>query len=179
MLFGKVLSPIGGKQISQECFNCGGQLQEQYNNRDESEVTGLVMGLESTQLVEAVFREEEAGVLVLGGQFNIVFSLVHMRTHRSQTTKLLEVVSVQPLLSGADRLLQLTGDVHLPPVLHQLFRDRMESPHTFVLSLAFLLSGYVTPRGTFFKLKLGPLLRLVKMMVSLVVIMACRCWQLE
>jgi hypothetical protein len=161
MLFGKVLSPIGGKQISQECFNCGGQLQEQYNNRDESEVTGLVMGLESTQLVEAVFREEEAGVLVLGGQFNIVFSLVHMRTHRSQTTKLLEVVSVQPLLSGADRLLQLTGDVHLPPVLHQLFRDRMESPHTFVLSLAFLLSGYVTPRGTFFKLKLGLLLRLV------------------
>ena len=67
MLFGKVLSPIGGKQISHEC--CGGQLQEQYNNRDESEVTGLVMGLESTQLVEAVFREEEAGVLVLGGQF--------------------------------------------------------------------------------------------------------------
>ena len=61
MLFGKVLSPIGGKQISHEC--CGGQLQEQYNNRDESEVTGLVMGLESTQLVEAVFREEEAGVL--------------------------------------------------------------------------------------------------------------------
>ena len=76
------------------------------------------MGLESIQL--AVFREEEAGVLVLGGQFNIVFSLVHMRTHRSQTTKLLEVVSVQPLLSGADRLLQLTGDVHLPHVLHQL-----------------------------------------------------------
>ena len=37
----------------------------------------------------------------------------------------------------------------------------MESPHTFVLSLAFLLSGYVTPRGTFFKLKLGLLLRLV------------------
>jgi hypothetical protein len=90
---------------------------------------------------------------VLGGQFNIVFSLVHLRTHRNQTTKLLEVVSVQPLLSGADRLLQLTGDVHLPPVLHQLFRDGMESPHTFVLSLAFILSGYVTPRGTFFKLK--------------------------
>ena len=103
MLFRKVLSPIGGKQISQECFNCGGHLKEQYNNRDGSEVTGLVMGMESTQLVEAVFREEEAGVLVLGGQFNIVLSLVHKRTHRSQTTKLLEVVSVQPLLSGADK----------------------------------------------------------------------------
>ena len=104
-----------------------------------------------------------------------------MRTHWSQTTKLLEVVSVQPLLSGADRLLQPTGDIHLPPVLHQLFRDRMESPHTFVLSLAFLFSGYVTPRGTFFKLKLGLLLRwwVVRMMVSLVVIMACMCWQLE
>jgi hypothetical protein len=49
MLFRKVLSPIGGKQISQEYFNCGGQLQEQYNNRNESEVSGLVMGLESTQ----------------------------------------------------------------------------------------------------------------------------------
>jgi hypothetical protein len=68
-----------------------------------SEVTGLAMGLESTGLVEAVFREEEAGILVLGGQFNILFSLLHMRTHRSQTTKLLEVVSVQPLLSGADK----------------------------------------------------------------------------
>ena len=32
-------------------------------------MTGLVMGLESTQSVEDVFREEEAGVLVLGGQF--------------------------------------------------------------------------------------------------------------
>jgi len=162
MLFVKVFSPMGGKQISQECFNCGGLLQEQYNKRDVSEVvTGLVVGLGSTQLVEAVFREEEASVLVLGGQFNIVFSLVHMRTKKSQTTKLLEVVSVQPLLSGPGRLLKLTGDVHLPPVIHQLFKDRMESPWSFVLSLAYLLGGNVTPRGTFFKLKLGLLLSLV------------------
>ena len=91
----------------------------------------------------------------------IVFSLVHMRTSRSQTTKLLEVVSVQPILSGPGRLLKITGDVHLPPVLHQLFQDRMESPWSFVLSLAFLLGGNVSPRGTFFKLKLGLLLSLV------------------
>ena len=28
VLFVKLLSPMGGKQISQECFNCGVQLKE-------------------------------------------------------------------------------------------------------------------------------------------------------
>eukprot|EP00092_Neocalanus_flemingeri_P035617 GFUD01038771.1.p1 GENE.GFUD01038771.1~~GFUD01038771.1.p1 ORF type:complete len:458 (+),score=167.48 GFUD01038771.1:51-1424(+) len=162
MLFVKVFSPVGGRQTRQECYNCGGQLEEQFSKRDVSEVvTGLVTVQKSNLILEAVFREEEAGLLVLGGQFMIVFSLVHMRTDRSQITRLLEVISVQPVMSGPGRLLHLTGDVHLPPVLNQLYRDRLESPWSFVLSLAFLLGGSVTPRGTFFKLKLGLLLSLV------------------
>ena len=60
-----------------------------------------------------------------------------------------------PILSGPGRLLELTGEVHLPPVLNQLYIDRRKSPWSFVLSLAFLLGGNVHPRGTLFKLKLG------------------------
>jgi hypothetical protein len=62
-----------------------------------------------------------------------------MRTHRSQTTKLMKVLCVQPLLSEPLRLHQLTGDVILPPVFYQLFRDMMESPWSF-LKLGLMLS---------------------------------------
>ena len=49
-----------------------------------------------------------------------------------------------------------------------------------LLGALCFLGGNVTPRGTFFKRKLGLLLSLVggRMMVSLVVIMVCMCWQL-
>ena len=162
MLFVKVFSPVEGRQTRQDCYNCGGQLDEQFSKRDVSEVvTALVEEEKSKLVLEAVLREEEALQLSLGGKFIIVFRLVHMRKGKSQTTRLLEVVSIHPLLSGPGRLLLLSGDVHLPLALHQLYKDRLESPWSFVLSLAFLLGGAVIPRGTFFKLKLGFLLSLV------------------
>ena len=161
-MFVKVFSPLLENQKKQECFNCGGYLQEQFNQRDVSEVvTGLLVEIGNTLVMEAIFRKEESEVLILGGQFLIVFTLVHMRTNKIYSSKLLEVISVEPILSGPSRLLQLTGEVHLSPELEQLFRDRMESPWSFVLSLAYMLGGNVTPRGSFFKLKLALILSLV------------------
>ena len=63
---------------------------------------------------------------------------------------------MQPILTGPGRPLKL-----LPPVLLQLFVDRRESPRSFVLSLACLLGENISPRGTFFKLKLGLHLRVL------------------
>ena len=76
----KVFGPVGGGGLprAQECLGCGAPMEEQIHRRDVSErVTGRVVT--ATSSVTAVFRQEEAALLHLGGEYELVFTLVHER----------------------------------------------------------------------------------------------------
>ena len=77
----KVFGPVGeGGRLprGQECLGCGAAMEEQFHRRDVSErVTGRVVT--ATSNVTAVFRQEEAALLHLGGEYELIFTLVHER----------------------------------------------------------------------------------------------------
>jgi len=77
----KVFGPVGeGGRLprGQECLGCGAAMEEQFHRRDVSErVTGRVVT--ATSNVTAVFRQEEATLLHLGGEYELIFTLVHER----------------------------------------------------------------------------------------------------
>ena len=159
--FVKVFGPAqGGERRSQECLGCGGALQEQYSRRDISErVTGrLVVAGRSSVL--AIFRQEEAALLRLGGNYSLVFSLVHERAGVEHLVRL-EVCGVEHLVPALHRQLVVTGAVQLPLSLRSLHHRCSSSPWSFVRNLAlFMVPAEVLPPTSLLRLRLALLLSL-------------------
>ena len=145
-----MFSPVQAREEAGECWRCGGPLAEQYSQRRVTEaVTGLVR-LEAGGSVRAVFRQESLASLHLGRWMVLVFGVAVVRAGDI----MLEVASLE--LCPAT----LATAPSCSPALDKLFRDRRESPWSFVLSLAYILGQEVAPRGLFFQLRLGLLLSL-------------------
>ena len=164
--FVRVFGPAqGGERRSQECLGCGGVLQEQYSRRDVSErVTGrLVVAGRSSVL--AIFRQEEAALLRLGGNYSLVFSLVHERAGVERLV-MLEVCGVEHLVPALHRQLVVTGAVQLPLSLYctqlrSLHHRCSSSPWSFVRNLALcMVSSEVLPPTSLLRLRLALLLSL-------------------
>ena len=145
-----MFSPVQAREEAGECWRCGGPLAEQYSQRRVTEaVTGLVR-LEAGGSVRAVFRQESLASLHLGRWMVLVFGVSVVRAGDI----MIEVASLE--LCPAT----LATAPSCSPSLDKLFRDRRESPWSFVLSLAYILGQEVAPRGLFFQLRLGLLLSL-------------------
>ena len=88
-------------------------------------------------LFQAVFRQDTMEMLRLGNKMVIVFTVESLKTGEV----ILEVLSVTP------RPLNIIThlDFECPP-LEKLFRDRRQSPWSFVISLAYMTGVLAAPR---------------------------------
>ena len=108
----------------------------------------------------ALFKEDIADLLLLGHTYEIIFLPVHEKIGNTYTV-LLEVFSAIPIEDPWSRQFKLSGEIQISSGIYEIYKDRLLSPWSFVLTLAYLIGGKVTPPGTYHKLKIGLLLSLV------------------
>ena len=88
-------------------------------------------------LFQAVFRQDTMEMLRLGHKMVIVFTVETLKTGEV----ILEVLSVTP------RSLNIIPDLEFEcPPIEKLFRDRRQSPWSFVISLAYMAGVLAAPR---------------------------------
>ena len=155
-----MFSPVEGaaKEVT-KCWRCDGSLEEQFSKRNVMEVvTGLVRiggGHISVKvknqrsmlapsyvcllcyILQAIFRHDTIGVLRLGHRMVIVYTVETLKTGEV----ILEVLSVTP--SPLNIIPHL--EFECPPI-EKLFRDRRQSPWSFVISLAYMMGVLAAPR---------------------------------
>jgi len=114
----------------------------------------------TTSNVTAVFRQEEATLLHLGGEYEPIFTLVHERDGADRRV-MVEVCGLEPLVTSFHRRTLLTNQPLLPPSLQALQHQHAASPWALVTALAFLLGRPATaPTMPLLNLRLALLLSL-------------------